>query len=68
MAKIDEKFYRGEDHPTAHTVGELKQLLSELPDELGVQEGFNDGVRLVVYNHGRVDERLEFEEIDLDGG
>lgn len=35
--EIDKKFYRGDqERPMAETVGELKKLLNELPDELPI--------------------------------
>ena len=37
-SQIDEKFYKGNNHPIAFTVGDLKNLLSELPDELRLSE------------------------------
>lgn len=50
---IPEKYYKGdaeERHPHAHTVGELKKLLDELPDDLTIETTFNEGVALVVFN------------------
>lgn len=51
MKEIPTKFYKAnERQPTAATVGELKQILDELPDTLRVEVGF--GAALVsVYNH-----------------
>ena len=63
--KIPPKFYNESfDHPIALTVGELKAILDELPDDLPVESIFSEGVVVVVYNHGKKDMHLEFEEVD----
>lgn len=62
---IPEKFYHGDaPRPMAYTIGELKELLSELPDELGIESDWSAGVAVIVYNHGTPYEHLEFEEIE----
>ncbi len=48
---IPAKFYKGDQHPVARNVGELKALLNELPDDLAVEAGFSDEMTLVVYNY-----------------
>ena len=60
--KIPKKYYKGDNHPIARTVGELKAALSELPNELRVEAGFGEAMQLVVYNHGSDDEHLEIIE------
>jgi len=64
--EINEKFYRlgTEGHPKIYTVGELKEILGELPDDLPIKQGFGDGVMLIVYNHDDGEDHLEFEEIE----
>ncbi|MFA5340164.1 MAG: hypothetical protein WC332_00160 [Clostridia bacterium] len=64
--RIPEKFYRGDDHPKAYTVGELKKVLSELPDDFPIMQCFEEGVMIVVYNYNQEDVHLEFEEIEED--
>lgn len=46
--KIPTKFYKGKDMPVANTVGELIEILKELPPELPVDQGFNNQWTLVV--------------------
>ena len=62
MKPIPEKFYKGDKHPTARTVGQLKKILAELPDSLTIESDFGDDVELVVYNHGESDQHLEIRE------
>jgi hypothetical protein len=64
LEEIPKMFYRGDDHPEAQTVGELKMHLNDLPDDLPIHNGFNDGVMLIVFNHGKSDMHLGLEEID----
>jgi hypothetical protein len=60
---IDPKFYKGDMiQPTAKTVGELKAILQELPDELPIEFRFSEAVQVVVYNHGRKNMHLSFDE------
>jgi len=62
---IPPKFYKGRNHPTARTVGELKAALAELPDDLRVDiGGFGAAMELVVYNHGTDSEHLGVREHD----
>ena len=58
---IPKKYWNGENHPQASTVGELKKLLNDLPDGLPVNPHDN-GVSLVVYNISLKNTHLEFEE------
>lgn len=58
-AIIPKKFYKAGNHPTARTVGELKEILEELPDDLRVEAGFGDMAQVVVYNHGQYDMHME---------
>jgi hypothetical protein len=48
--------------PTAKTVGELRTLLSELPDNLRVSIGFDSKVELAVYEVGTDAEHLLLDE------
>lgn len=60
---IPEKFYRGDrPHPIAYSVGELKQILNELPDNLPIECSLDYGVKLTVYNHGTEDMHLQLED------
>ncbi|MDP1930922.1 MAG: hypothetical protein Q8L60_05655 [Gammaproteobacteria bacterium] len=60
---IPKKFYKGDlQKPVAFTVGELKAILQELPDELPIQSEFAGGVELVVYNVKAEDAHLAFRE------
>lgn len=63
---IPTKYHKGDKHPTARTVGELKAALAELPDDLRVEAGFGEAMELVVYNHGSDYEHLEIREHDED--
>jgi hypothetical protein len=62
--KIPEKFYKGDNHPKANTVGALKKILDELPNGMRIECGFGEGVEVVVYNHGTETEHLEFRELE----
>ena len=48
--QIDKKFYGEDKHPRANTVGDLKTLLKELPDNLKISTNWNKGCALVVFN------------------
>ncbi len=60
---IPKKFYIAGNHPRAFTIGELKKLLSELPDDLPLRAGFANGAELVVFNHGDYSQHLQLQEI-----
>jgi len=61
---MDIQQFRNYEFPTtAHLVGDLIALLHELPEDMEIQQGFNEGVNLLVSMHGDVD-KLEFEEIE----
>lgn len=62
--KIPEPFYRGENHPRAKTVGQLKKLLDQLPDALPVGNLCDSGTVLVVFNRSRPDIHLSFESTE----
>ena len=48
---IPSKYWKAdEQHPMAKTVGELRQLLNELPDDLPLDSDTSDGISLIVYN------------------
>lgn len=48
---IPSKYWKAdEQHPMAKTVGELRQLLDELPDDLPLDAATSDGLSLIVYN------------------
>jgi hypothetical protein len=62
---IPKHFYHGDNHPTVSTVGELREVLAELPNNLRVEAGFSKCAMLVVYNIAS-DPHLEIEEGDDD--
>ena len=47
--KINKKFYRGGSKPRANTVGELKKILNELPEDL-ILDPYENGCSVIVYN------------------
>ena len=56
------KFYSAEhEAPKASTVGKLKAILAELPDDLRIDMGFGEMAELYVYNLGTDDEHLSIE-------
>jgi hypothetical protein len=61
---IPKKFYMSGLHPTASNVGELKTLLSELPDDLPVCDGWGGAPEVIVYNHGASDQHLQLCEAE----
>lgn len=61
---IPREFYYGDDHPICYTVGDLVEQLKRLPRGMKINQGFGRGVEVIVYNHGRSDCHLEFEEVD----
>jgi len=66
---IPERFYRnlpGTGFPVgAYTVGELKEVLNELPDDLEIRQGFDSGVQVTVFNVGYDNTHLSFEDYEL---
>jgi hypothetical protein len=57
---IPDKFFKAAlPQPTASTVGQLKQILAELPDDLAVTGDFGEEIELIVFNHGTDEEHLE---------
>lgn len=66
---IPEIFYKCSEsshHPRVKTVDELREILLELPGNLRIECGFNEGCELIVYNYGSDDPYLEFVEIEED--
>jgi hypothetical protein len=65
--KIPPEFYSDSlSTPEAYSVGDLKEILQTLPDNLRINCGFSQGVMVVVYNvncEGK-NPALEFEECD----
>lgn len=63
---LPKKFYKeadGTGYPVlAYTVGELKKVLSELPDDIPIHQDHEIGVHVVVYNAAYEDISLCFEE------
>lgn len=56
------KFYSAEhEAPKASTVGDLKAILAELPDDLRIDMGFGEIAELYVFNLGTDDEHLSIE-------
>jgi len=61
---IPQKFYKAGRHPSASTVGQLKALLAELPDDLAVRCSWGKPAELVVFKHGSDDMHLGLCESD----
>ena len=60
---IPKEFFRGRmPKPVCMNVAELIRELQKLPKDLPVHEGFNVGVKLIVYNIDEVDPHLGFVE------
>ena len=64
--EIPTKFYKGDDKPVANTVGELIEILKELPAELPVDQGFNNGGTVVVVFNVDSEPFVEFLEVEQD--
>lgn len=66
---IPSKFIRTSSYPTAKTAGQLRSILSELPDDLPVRVScqFGGSVAVVVYNYGTDSVHAAIEEHDDDG-
>lgn len=60
---IPEKFYKGNYHPYAFTVKELRAILSELPDDLPIRFGSGVAMECIVYNVNSGDTYLGFSEV-----
>jgi len=68
MFEIPGKFYRVHIRtPRARTVGELMQVLSELPDDLPLANPaeYTEGYVVSVYNYGTDTVQLTFDTDDL---
>lgn len=63
---VPEKFYRGDKHPKARTVGQLIKILEELPKSLPVHAGFSRRVSVTVYNIGQSDRHARIDEPEED--
>ena len=64
-SKIPEKYCkRNINKPRAYTVKELRKLLKQLPNNLPIEQGFEGGVMLIVYNVSRGNPHLEFIEVE----
>lgn len=62
---IPDKFRKDDNiESNAYTVGELKELLEELPDDLKIIQGFKDGCRVAVASVGIEHYILYFDEIN----
>lgn len=63
---LPEKFYREADGTgfpvVAYTVGELKEALKDLPDDIDIRQDHEPGVHVIVYNAGYTNTHLSFEE------
>lgn len=66
---IPEQFYReapGTGYPVCvYTVGELKEALKKLPDDIKIRQGFDYGVQIIVFNVGYDNTHLGFEDCEL---
>jgi len=61
---VPEKFYKQTIAPQADTVGELINLLSELPSDLPINQGYGAGGTAIVVFNIKHEAHLEFLEID----
>ena len=65
---LPQKFYRkadGTGYPVlAYTVGELKKVLEDLPDDIPILQDDEPGLHVVVYNAAYESIHLEFEKND----
>ncbi len=61
MIDIPEKFWRGDEQVMASTVGQLRRLLNQLPENLPIEE---DQRCLTVTNINYPGTRLVFHDID----
>lgn len=59
---IPKKFYNGDKHPKARTVGELAALLAELPQSLKLRTSFQKPAELIVYNINNNSRHLQITE------
>lgn len=63
---LPEKFYKdapGTGFPVvAYTVGELKEAIKDLPDDIEIRFSFDPGVHICVFNAGYDNPHLSFEE------
>ena len=55
---------RRTEMPHPKNVRQLKELLSQIPDKLPIEQGFSKGTRLVWFNVGDASEHLELKECD----
>lgn len=66
---IPEKFYKdapGNGYPVvAYTVGELKTVIKDLPDDIEIRFAFDPGVHICVFNVGYDNTHLSFSENEL---
>lgn len=62
---IPEKFWKGEESPQARTVGQLVDLLAELPRTMRVEASFGAKVQVIVWNHGTEDEHVSIDSADI---
>ena len=62
---VPKKFWHdSEPTPVAYTVGDLIDILKELPSELPVTTGFNDGAMVVLYNIDKGGMHVEIVELE----
>lgn len=62
---VPKKFWHdSEPTPVAFTVGSLIEVLKELPPELTITTGFNDGTMVCLYNIDRDNMHIELVELE----
>ena len=59
---VPQKFYKGDRHPRARTVGQLIGILQELPASLRVEATFGEAPEVVVYNIGDGSRHVRIQE------
>lgn len=63
--KISKDFYHEDGEPVVcETVGELVARLKELPEEMVINQGFGEGVQVVVFNYESPNPFVEFVEVE----
>lgn len=56
------EFSNGKHFINVKTVGELKSVLAELPDDLSVKQGFSDTTDVLIYHNMAGVPHLGFED------
>lgn len=65
-ALIPAKFYSGDNHPRAKTVGALIKILQQLPANFRLEnsDAFQTGMEVIVYNISQADRFVALREVE----